>query len=133
MKIYFDHEKLEAYQQSLKFAAWCNPILKRLPKTAALHDQLDRARTSIVLNIAEGNGKFTAPDRCRYLDNARGSALESAGCVDLLKVDGIISADEVDEGKSVLRPVVAMLIGLIRSNNPDRFCEEGVEYTARTQ
>src|SRR6266571_3398803 len=41
--------------------------------------QLDRASTSVSLNIAEGNGKFTSPDRCRFFDNARGSALESAG------------------------------------------------------
>ncbi|WP_372370960.1 four helix bundle protein [Candidatus Uabimicrobium sp. HlEnr_7] len=37
--------------------------------------QLDRASTSIVLNIAEENGKYTPKDR--YFDIARGSALES--------------------------------------------------------
>ena len=56
MKIYFDHEKLEAYKKSLAFAEWVQPVLERLPKSAAVYNQLDRARTSIVLNIPEGMG-----------------------------------------------------------------------------
>jgi four helix bundle protein len=55
----FDHEKLEVYQTSLVFIAWLEPILQNLPKSLAVTDQLDRASTSIPLNIAEGNGKFT--------------------------------------------------------------------------
>jgi four helix bundle protein len=35
------------------------------------HKKLE-ASTSIPLNIAEGNGKFTGADRCRFFDNARG-------------------------------------------------------------
>ena len=33
MKIYFDHEKLEAYKKALAFAQWAEPILERLPKS----------------------------------------------------------------------------------------------------
>ena len=128
MKIYFDHEKLQVYQESLKFAAWCNPILERLPKSAIVREQLDRARTSITLNIAEGNGKFTAPDRCRFFDTARGSALESAGCADLLLINGVISAAELDEGKTCLRQLVSMLVGLIKSTSPDRLHEDPTKY-----
>src|SRR5437660_9429034 len=120
MKIYFDHEKLEVYQESLRFAAWSEDLLERPPKGAAVRDQLDRARTSIVLNIPEGNGKFTAPDRCRFFDNARGSALESAGCLDLIFIKKLLSGQELDEGKTCLKSIVSMLVGLIRSNSPDR-------------
>jgi len=35
-----------------------------------------------LLNIAEGNGRFTSPDRCRFFDTARGSVLECAACLD---------------------------------------------------
>ena len=59
MKIYFDHEKLDVYRKALAFAQWAEVILERIPKSAAVHNQLDRARTSIVLNIPEGNGRFT--------------------------------------------------------------------------
>ena len=51
MKIFFDHEKLEAYKKALAFAQWTEAVLERIPKSAAVHSQLDRARTSIVLDI----------------------------------------------------------------------------------
>jgi four helix bundle protein len=56
----FDHEKLHVYQLPIAFVAWADGILDRLPKTPAIHNQLDRASTSIPPNIAEGNGKFTS-------------------------------------------------------------------------
>ena len=76
MQRLFDHEKLEVYQACLSFIAWLEPG-GSLPKSLAVADQLGRASTSIPLNIAEGNGKFTEADRCRFFDIARGSALES--------------------------------------------------------
>jgi four helix bundle protein len=51
---------------------------------AALRDQLDRARISIVLNIAEGAGRFSAPDKARFYAIARGSATEWGAVLDLL-------------------------------------------------
>ncbi len=128
MKIYFDHEKLHAYQKALQFAAWSETILERVPKSAAVHNQLDRARTSIVLNIPEGNGRFTPPDRCKFFDVARGSGLECAGCLDLLFIKKILSEADLDEGKLLLREIVSLLVGLIRSNSPDRLHEDAVDY-----
>lgn len=77
----FDHEKLQVYRDSLAFVAWLESILQKVPKATAARIQLSRASTSIVLNLAEGNGKFTGSDRCRFFDIARGSALECAGGV----------------------------------------------------
>jgi four helix bundle protein len=128
MKTYFDHEKLDAYKKALAFAAWAEPVLERLPKSAAVQNQLDRARTSIVLNIPEGNGRFTSADRCKFFDIARGSALECAGCLDLIFIKKMLSEVELDAGKTLLRDIVSLLIGLIRSNSPDRLHEEAVEY-----
>ena len=84
MKENFDHEKLDVYRESIKFVVWVDELLGSIPKNLAVHNQLDRASTSIPLNIAEGNGKYTAPDRCRFFDIARGSALECAACLDVL-------------------------------------------------
>jgi four helix bundle protein len=128
MKTYFDHEKLDAYKKALAFAAWAESVLERLPKSAAVQNQLDRARTSIVLNIPEGNGRFTSADRCKFFDIARGSALECAGCLDLIFIKKLLSEVELDAGKTLLRDIVSLLIGLIRSNSPDRLREEAVEY-----
>ncbi len=129
----FDHDKLEAYQQSLGFIRWATPLLDKLPAKLSVYDQLDRASTSVPLNIAEGNGKFTSPDRCRYLDSARGSALECAACLDVLVAKGRATEAEVEPGKQLLRRVVSLLVGLIRSNSPDRFREDEVPYRVGTE
>jgi four helix bundle protein len=128
MKIYFDHEKLDVYRKALTFAQWTEVILERVPKSAAVHNQLDRARTSIVLNIPEGNGRYTPADRCKFFDIARGSGLESAGCLDLIFIKKLISEPELEEGKTILKDVISLLVGLIRSNSPDRMHEDPIEY-----
>ena len=127
-KTYFDHEKLIAYQRSIQFVAWSSPLLEKLPTKLAVSDQLDRASTSVPLNIAEGNAKHTAPDRCRYFDTARGSALECAACLDVLVAKGKCTVEEIQNGKEVLHEVVSLLVGLIRSIAPDRLGEESLTY-----
>ena len=119
----FDHEKLEVYQESLSFIAWLEPLLEKLPKSISVRDQLDRASTSIPLNIAEGNGKFTGPDRCRFFDTSRGSALECAAALDVLVAKGKCKVDEVLPGKERLRKTVSMLVGLIKANSNYRLHE----------
>jgi len=127
MDVYFDHDKLNAYQTSPKFVSWAETILDTIPKSLSAWSQLDRASTSIPLNIAEGNGKFTSADRCRFFDNARGSALECAGCLDVLVAKRKLQDEGIVPGKEMLRQVVSMLVGLIKSNS-DRLYEEPVEY-----
>ena len=116
----FDHEKLEVYQESLPFLAWLEPFLERLPKAISVREQLDRASTSLALNLAEGNGKFTKPDRCRFFDISRGSALECAAALDVLVAKAKFAPEEVMPGKERLRGIVSMLVGLIRANSDYR-------------
>jgi len=126
----FDHEKLNVYHESLAFVAYATELLERIPKTIAAHNQLDRASTAIPLNIAEGTGKFTPPDRCRYYDTARGSALECAACLDVLVVKKILGKPEIEEAKAILVRVVSMLVGLIKAVAPDRVYEQPTDYIA---
>jgi len=126
MKTYFDHEKLNVYQASIQFVSWAEVLTESLPKSLAVTNQLDRASTSISLNIAEGNGKFTEADRCRFFDIARGSALECAACLDVLLAKKRI--DCADEGKEILVQIVSMLVGLIRSTSTSRVYEESEQY-----
>jgi len=123
MTLSFDHEKLEVYQAALGFVAWVEPVLQELPKTMAVRDQLDRASTSIVLNLAEGNGKFTPADRCRFFDIARGSALECAAALDVLVAKGRCDSAAVATGKAHLHRIVSMTVGLIRANSDYRLHE----------
>ena len=132
MKPLFDHEKLNVYQASIKFVALAEAILEKVPKTMAIWSQLDRASTSIPLNIAEGNGKFTSPDRCRFFDNARGSAMECAACLDVLVAKQKLSKDETNKEKEILAQIVSMLVGLIKSNSSDRLYEEPPPYERKS-
>jgi four helix bundle protein len=130
MKSFFAHERLEAYQQSLEFVRWSETIWRGLPKSVSVVNQLDRARTSIPLNIAEGNGKATPADKGRFFDTAHGSALECAACLDVLLVFGAITESDWEAGKETLCRVVGLLVGLIKSKMPDHWLvkEDSVGY-----
>jgi four helix bundle protein len=114
MKIHFDHEKLDVYQEAIAFCGWVGEFISTISAKAAAKDQLDRASTSIPLNVAEGNGKFSDKDRARFLEMARGSALECAACLDVLLVRKLASEEQVVPAKEHLVRIVQMLIGLLR-------------------
>ena len=78
----------------------------------------------MLLNIAEGNGKFSRRDRARFFDVARGSTLESAASLDVLASRKLITADQVDTGKEKLVQIVNMLMGLLKGL--------GYEFESRT-
>ncbi len=128
----FDHEKLKVYQSAIAFVTWSTDLVIEVQAKAAVKDQLDRASTSVPLNIAEGNGKFAVRDRCRFLDFARGSALECAACLDVLVAKRLIEAERIRSGKEQLSEIVSMLIGLASSLNA-RIQEDVLGYAAGEQ
>ena len=113
MEHYFDHEKLRVYQDALAFVAWCHPILTRVTVRCAAKGHLDEASTSVVLNTAEGNGRYTAADRRSFFRIALASGLECAGCLDTLVAKSLLSGEEADTGKRQLKGIVSMLFGLM--------------------
>ena len=131
MKIYFDHEKLDLYQEAIAFCGWIGEFLTAISSKAAAKDQLDRASTSIPLNIAEGNGKFSSKDRARFFEVARGSALECAACLDVLLVRKLAKVEQVILAKEQLGRIVQMLIGLLRkfSERAEVLREEEANYS----
>ena len=114
MKTYFDHEKLDVYQESIAFCGWVGELLAEIEVKAAAKDQLDRASTSLPLNIAEGNVKFSTVDRARFLEIARGSALECAACLDVLEVRKLVAVERVVPAKERLVRIVNMLMGMLK-------------------
>jgi four helix bundle protein len=132
MKIYFDHEKLDVYREAIAFCGWTGEFLNGISAKAAAKDQLDRASTSIPLNIAEGNGKFSARDRARFIEMARGSALECAACLDVLFVRKLATEEQIAGPKERLARIVQMLIGLLRkfSDRADVLREDEPRYLA---
>lgn len=118
MKAHFDHEKLEVYREAISFCAWVGEFLSPISAKAAAKDQLDRASTSIPLNIAEGNGKFSHADRGRFLEIARGSALECAACLDVLVARRLTTSLQIEQAKEQLSGIVRMLMGLLKRFSP---------------
>jgi four helix bundle protein len=114
MKAHFDHEKLNVYQVSLAFNEWIGELLPSIEAKTAAKDQLDRAATSIPLNIAEGNGKFSKRDRARFFGIARGSALEAAASLDVLVSRKLMTSTQVASAKEQLVQIVNMLMGLLK-------------------
>jgi len=111
-----DHERLDVYLVALDFLVFANEVIERLPRGRGhLADQLTRASTSIVLNLAEGAGKLSKADKRRYYLTARGSATESAALLDVCSRLRLIGEAEHRTGKATLVRVVSMLIKLAMS------------------
>ncbi len=114
-----DHERLDAYRVALDFLVFANGVIEALPRGRShLADQFTRASTSILLNLAEGAGKVSKPDKRRYYLTARGSATESAALLDGCLRLKLVAEATHREGKEMLVRMVSMLIKLAQT------CEE---------
>ena len=68
----FMFEKLEVYQKAVDLADEVAALTEGFPRGYGfLVDQLNRAALSIATNLAEGNGRFTKPDRRNFFTIAR--------------------------------------------------------------
>ena len=123
----FSHEKLKACQRAIEFVSWAHPLIESLPASASVRNQLDRASTSVPLNLAEGNGKFSMRDRARYFQIACGSALECAACLNVIVARKMKSDEEVATGKSLLLEIVNMTMALL-DRIGSRLAEEPASY-----
>ena len=107
-------QKLDVYQRSIEFLAFARRLLQRIPRGHGdLVDQLRRASQSIPQNIAEGAGKTTRPDKAKHYTIARGSAMECAAHLDVMRVEELIDVEHHGRGLELLERVVAMLTKMI--------------------
>jgi len=112
----FDHEKLEVYSIAIDFSALADSLVGAFPRgNSAIADQLDRAATSVVLNIAEGAGEFSGSEKARFYRMAKRSATECAAAFDVLRVRKLAEAPALSKGRELLLRIVSMLIKLIQS------------------
>ena len=123
----FDHEKLDVYQLELKFLGWVTEFLVELADNPSpvnkreLTDQLDRASLSALLNTAEGNGRRQGKQRAKFFDDARGSAIECAACLDASVAKRLSTVDRIQAGKEILVRIVSMLSKLVERFDPDSY------------
>jgi four helix bundle protein len=110
----FTFEKLHVYQKAIDFAdVVCSKTEQFSRGYGFLVDQLNRAALSIAANIAEGNGRFTKPDRKNFFGIARGSVQECVPLLELAFRRKLISEQCHLELKSHLEEISRMLSGLI--------------------
>jgi four helix bundle protein len=110
----FMFEKLEVYQKAVTFSDQIAALTEQFPRGYYfLTDQLNRAALSIATNLAEGNGRFTKPDRKHFFVIARGSVQE---CVPLLEVAhrrGLLDETKHAVLRHELETIAKMISGLI--------------------
>ena len=102
-----DFERLDVYRVALEFQVLASSIALP-PGRRELRDQLDRAALSIVLNTAEGAARVGAADKARFFAMARGSAMECAAVLDVLRATGSAPRPICARGRSLLVRIVQM-------------------------
>src|SRR3990170_7617091 len=96
----FDHEKLDVYQVAIALVVLIDEIVEHLPRGRAyLADQLQRAGTSVPLNIAEGSGEYSSSEKVRFYRMAKRSATECAGILDVCRQIRLIEETRYSRGR----------------------------------
>ncbi|MBN2481946.1 MAG: four helix bundle protein [Bacteroidales bacterium] len=112
----FDFEKLDVYQvikgNSSKILQF---IFNHPTLDLYIKDQWKRANMSIILNLAEGTGRMSNPDKKHFLTIARGSVFESVAILEIVKELGLIEEDLFKEYYDGYEQISKMLLGMIRS------------------
>ncbi len=112
-RVRFHHETLDVYKVSMEAAtAFCSSEPVSRLSNSVFH-KLDELFTSMVLNIAEGNGRFSDADQVRFLGTSHESAVKLAARLDLCVIQALLPGNEVLEWKALLERVSAMTMAMI--------------------
>ncbi len=110
----FDFEDFPVYKKTELLIKKFQVIFNNKFIHKSVNDQLYRAVHSILLNIAEGAGKFNSKDKKNFYVIARGSTNECAPILKILLIEGFINKQFYDEVYADLNEISKMLSGLIR-------------------
>lgn len=108
--MYFLHESLRVYQRSLQVHEALNGVWQSGPIRSRHVKRVDELTTSLTLNIAEGNGRFSRVDHSKFIGIAEDAGTKLAAYMDMLAPMALVV--DVERVKSYLRDVMAMLSGL---------------------
>lgn len=120
----FYYRRLDVYKDAKQLAINVNEALKSFPKEEryALTNQLQRASTSVMFNIAEGFGRYGSKERIHFLDIANGSLMEVSSQIELAEAYHYISTTQREEFDNQILSIVKQLAGLrkalLQSANP---------------
>jgi len=114
-KVLFHHETLDVYRTAISAAEMFSAVESVAHLSNPVFRRLDDLLTSMVLNIAEGNGRFSDADQTRFLGTSYESAVKLAARLDLCVTQGLLPQKEVGECKILLERVSAMTSSMVRS------------------
>src|SRR5262245_7952997 len=112
-------ERLDVYVAAVEFRGLVEQLVPARGKRD-VREQLEPAATNVVLNIAEGAGRHSAPEKARFYEIARGSATECVGALAVLRVTRTGPAALHEKAHELLERIVMMLHRLIA-----RFSDRG--------
>lgn len=112
----FDFEKLNVYREAKSLNKEILSYLKENKHIDPyIRDQLKRAVISIVINIAEGSGKFSKADKRNFYTISRGSVYECVSLLELILEENFITKEKFNEFYLRFETLSKMLMGLINS------------------
>ena len=112
----FDFEKFEVYKKAKLFAKELSDVAESLPnKYSRIIDQLVRASLSIPLNIAEGAGRYSKPDKRNFYTISRGSVFECVAILDILSDKELIDMEQKEHLYEMAEELSKMISELINS------------------
>ena len=76
----FDFEELNVYQKAKAYNSDISELINKIGLEKHIQSQLHRASFSIMLNIAEGSGRFTNKDKRNFYVISRGSTMSTLCC-----------------------------------------------------
>ena len=111
----FDFEKLDIYNKAKSFNAEIRMLIKATKLDPTTKDQLRRASFSIVLNIAEGTGRFSRADRRNFYVISRSSIFECVAILDVLKDENMLNKNHYDQFYSEAEELSKILFAMIKN------------------
>jgi len=112
----FDFENLQVYAKSKELNKEVLRFLKENKQIDSyVRDQLRRASISMVINIAEGSGKFSKADKKNFYTISRGSVYECVSLFEIIYEDGQIAREKFGDFYNKFEVLSKMLLGLINS------------------
>jgi four helix bundle protein len=113
----YKFQKLDVYQLALEYLDWVYSLSKKFPsqENFNLTSQLQRAATSIVLNISEGSTGQSDAEQNRFLGLAMRSYLETIACLDIAQRRAYLDVDEVNHATELGHSLFVKLQSFRRS------------------
>jgi four helix bundle protein len=107
----FKHEQLNVYKSALQLCGWVQRLTEISSCSGDLLRKIDKSTTSIVLNIAEGNGRFHTAEQLSFIQIAIDATAQATALIDMALSSVSARNDEDAEIPNRLTDITRMLHG----------------------